>query len=204
MAFTFVNDPNNPNSNSYASVSEADDYHESVHPSLKAQWAALTSDSKERALVAATRMIDDQFVWITPSYVATNSQQLQFPRNYLPVQGKNATVNGYMAGIPETTLGGDSFFQNDIYPQFLKNATAELARVLFTGTTSVTVKNDQDDIASVKAGSVEVAFKDNGKSPSDGPVPASVIDMLNRWADFKRPALAGTGSSIRTIPLLRG
>lgn len=205
MAFIFVNDPTDLNSNSYCSVTEANDYHETVHPSLKAIWDALTSESQERALVAATRMIDDQFVWISPSSITNTNQALQFPRQYLYRQGKNATNITFESGLPENSISTTgSFFPNNIYPDFLKNATAELARTLFSGATSPTLKNTQNDLSKVKAGSVEVAFKDKALQATDGPVPGAVIDMLNRWADFKRPALTSTGSSIRTIPLLRG
>lgn len=204
MAFTFINDPTDLNSNSYCSVAEADDYHETVHPTQKALWVALSSADKERALVAATRAIDNQFTWLAPSYVSNADQFLQFPRKQLYKQGKNAVAWDWAMGIPELGSSDNNWFAGDIYPDFLKNATAELARGLFTGTTDITQFNSQDKIASVKAGSVEVAFKDDAKSVGDGPIPAQVVDMLNRWADLTKPTLVNSSAGFANVTLRRG
>src|ERR1041385_7228772 len=62
-------------SNSYVTLTEANDYFDDRLNA--AEWNAATSDSKEKALITATRRIDEeQFV----GYKVSNTQALKWPR----------------------------------------------------------------------------------------------------------------------------
>jgi hypothetical protein len=98
------------NSNSYVSVAEADEYHDTELHSLG--WpvggggAELT---KVRALITATRILDQQWRWF--GYRSSVEQALQWPRN----------------GVRDPDLPHRQFIHSDIIPAFLKRATAALA-----------------------------------------------------------------------------
>lgn len=90
------------NSNSYCSVGEATVYHsDRLHNS---EWE--TSDDQVPALIWATRMLDEQVNW--QGSLANEDQALRWPRAYV------YTRDGVL-------------IDEDVIPQWLKDATAELA-----------------------------------------------------------------------------
>ena len=72
--------------NSYATVAEANAYHDGhIAP---AAWTDAEMPVKNRALVTATRLLDQNLQWI--GIAATESQALAWPRHYA------RTSNGYL------------------------------------------------------------------------------------------------------------
>lgn len=123
------------NANSYCTLAEGNTYHEShLYAST---WTDGEDDNKIIALVWATRLLDEQYDWVGEKISST--QALRWPRS----------------GVIDRD-GWEVDF--DTIPQFLKNATAELARQLMTSDRFGTRDSAQAGIKSVKAGSVAVEF----------------------------------------------
>src|SRR5690349_2139070 len=64
-------------SNSYATLQDAADYHD-THP-YSSVWDDADDDQKTRALITATRMLDDWFEW--KGAISTTTQALLWPRS---------------------------------------------------------------------------------------------------------------------------
>ena len=64
MALTLITTPGATNSNSYATVAEANTYHDSIREQADQVWSALHDGKKERLLAMATRLIDEHFVFL--------------------------------------------------------------------------------------------------------------------------------------------
>lgn len=89
--------------NSYATLEEADALHaDEVH---SAAWAATAEDSRKKALVTATRMLDQFVEW--NGYKKTEDQALQWPRTDCPDPDR---------------AGGREFMPDDEVPKFLVRA----------------------------------------------------------------------------------
>ena len=159
MAVTVIATPGADNANSYCTKAEAEAYHETrLHNSA---WSAATDDSKNRALVTATRLLDDLIEWDgLPSYPET--QALQWPRSglYTPV--------------------GAVIEENQI-PLALKNAVAEYAFRLLEADL---VANASQDLESVSVGDISVAFASGGAQRK--PIPDSVMEMIQFWVWEKK------------------
>ena len=92
-------------SNSYATEAEADTYHEEI--TYGSDWDDCSD--KPAALIQATRLLDEHVDWSGTKN--TKEQALRWPRSYVYDR------DGYQVA-------------NDTIPQWLKNATSELARNL--------------------------------------------------------------------------
>lgn len=146
--------PGSPTANSYATLAEANSYHE-THPHASA-WAG-TEDAKNRALVTATRLLDENFRWF--GWPATsNVQVLGFPRSGLYYR------DGWRA-IPVTVI-----------PQELKDATSELARHLLTSDVTAESDIDTQGITALTAGPVSLQF--SGAAKVGSIVPPQVVRMV--------------------------
>ena len=150
-----VTTPGAANANSYCSAAEADAYFETrLHDSV---WDTL--DDPEAALIWATRLLDERFVWA--GTINSSSQALRWPRigvyNDDGVEMDSATI-----------------------PQWLKNATAELALKL--------AASDRTDDASssglrdMKVGPIELTFDKHYNIPT---IPPSVIAMVASYGYLK-------------------
>jgi hypothetical protein len=150
--------------NSYATIAEADIYHES-HP-YSAVWDAATSDQKCRALVTATRLLDTWFEWVGSA--ASSGQRLLWPRDgaYGP--------NGYL-------------HLTDELPTRIVEATAELARQLLISDRTADSEIASQAITSLRAGSVALTF---GQAVAK-PVPDSVMAMVSFYG-VRRSGDGGT------------
>ena len=153
--------------NSYCSLAEAEAFH-SASP-FGAGWAAerVTDDERTRALLAATRLLDETIVWAgTP---ARTSQARQWPRRGL------------------LTARGASLSSTEVPTEICDAASAwALALVAAAASGSVAAlggRGTDDVISKIKAGSVELVFADAASatsaitSPSDV-VPAEVLRLI--------------------------
>lgn len=103
--------------NAYASVAEADAFHETnVH--TDETWAALTADEKAQALITATRILDQQWQWA--GYKKTVQQALQWPRVRVPDPDSAGTVVPPSYGYPV-------YLPDDEVPAPIKRATMDFA-----------------------------------------------------------------------------
>lgn len=118
MAVTIDTTVGGASANSFASLVEAQAYLDGKLPSPTA-WDAAATDTKNRALVSATRWLN-RLAWIGLRVDAT--QALEWPRQY--------------ATDPTDPDGND--FSSTELPPAVKDATAELAALLVAaGTTDI-------------------------------------------------------------------
>ena len=120
-------------SNSYATAAEGDSYHEKH--TFASTWTGASTATKEAALCFATRLLDQHVAWYGAR--CTETQALRWPRLGLLDQ------DGYE-------------IDSNVVPPAVKNATAELARLLIASDRSA--DPSAIGIRSVKAGSVAVEF----------------------------------------------
>jgi hypothetical protein len=151
-----VTTPGAADANSYASVDEFKVYRVNRLPA-KALATGAVDASIEIALLIACRSLSDNFTWTGAA--VDDVQALTWPRSGM------MTRNNF----PLPTTGGSSI------PQALKDAQCELAYQLLAGVDLVS-DNDalKQNISSVKAGSVAVAFQNIDQASPDA------IDMLIR------------------------
>lgn len=107
MALTLIATPGLSTSNSYATAAEGDSYHEGHL--YATDWTGATTAEKEAALVMATRLIDQHVRF--NGLILNSDQALQMPRQNL------YSPEGYLV-------------ESGSIPDWLKNATAEFARLL--------------------------------------------------------------------------
>lgn len=122
--------PGSPNSDSFVTLAEAESYQANrLH---NAAWASASDPDKEAALKWATRLLDNQ-KWVGRR--VDEEQALRWPRY-------------------------DVYDQDDFYvdsasiPQFLKNATSELAYLLVIA--DRTAESGTDGFKKIKVGSIEL------------------------------------------------
>ena len=121
------------NSNAYATVDEGDIYHD-THL-YRSAWVGASAQDKIRSLVMATRLLDENYIWIGDKM--NSNQALRWPR----------------VGASDR----DGFLiDTDEIPVILKNATIEFARLLLGEDRTAEV--DTKGLKSVQAGSVSVVF----------------------------------------------
>jgi hypothetical protein len=154
MAVVIIATPGDPNANSYATLAEANTYHESVLEADAEPWNDADVDVRNRALVQATRLLDANIAWT--GWPATSAQVLGWPRIYA-----------------YTRTGG--LVASNVIPNELKNATAELARRLIVNGMPDTA-SDTEGLKRLKAGPVELEF--DGSSSDSGVIPALVLAMI--------------------------
>lgn len=168
MAVIFNSTASSPTANSYLSVIEADDYNSRTNND--SSWAILATGEKERLLMWATSLIDSHFEFIG---ARTNFYQaLKWPRFDIIVD--------------------DKIYSKDIVPQQVKDATAEMAKVLRT--TNTTIDTRTGEISSIKIGSIGVDFKTDADQYQKT-IPSIVNELL---AEFINSQL-GAGASVRWL-----
>lgn len=148
-----VTTPGSATADSYATVAEFDTYRANRLPAIA--WAVTaTTAQKEAALVMAARLLDALFTWTGAA--VDDVQALAWFRSGM------FTRNGF----PIPTSGAASIQQP------LKDAQSEFALQL--GNTDLVSDDDalKSNLASVKAGSVAVSFKNLDTSTVEG------LDML--------------------------
>lgn len=107
MALTLIATAGASDANSYATVVEADAYHE--EHLYATNWSSAATATQDIALVWATRLLDEMMEW--SGRKNTQTQALRWPRSLV--------------------FGPDGYpVDSSVIPQFLKDATAEFARKL--------------------------------------------------------------------------
>lgn len=171
---TLIATPGDPAANSYATVAQADAYHDTLPH--RDDWAATGSDAdaKTVALISATRLLDSLFVWANfPTHPET--QALQWPRSGMLKRGGWVT-------LPDNAI-----------PAELVNATAEFARQLITADRTADSDVETQGLTALSVGSISLAFKD---SVTAKVVPDAVVNLIPPEWGYRR----GSG---RSIPLYR-
>jgi hypothetical protein len=147
-----------PNSNSYASATDADAYHEGhLYPSA---WTGASTATKQAALVMATRLIDAAYQFNGSKVLTT--QALQWPRQMaLDPDVPNPGALG-IAGLLD--ISSPAYFDRTQIPQALVDATCELARELIKSDT--TDATDGEGISSIGiTGGLHIQFDKKDQQP---------------------------------------
>lgn len=139
-------------SNSFATLAQADDYHATrLHNS---EWVDADDTDKEKALQMATRLLDD-LDW--RGSIKSTSQDLSFPRVGLyDKDGRQIDDNGF--------------------PQFLIEATAELAWLLLINDT--TREPSTAGFKSISVGPISLAID---KTDRNHAIADSVTNMIDYY-----------------------
>ena len=151
------------NANTYCTIAEANAFFDlSPYPGI---WTAVgtTDDQRCRALVTATRLLDEQWDWF--GYATTLTQRLLWPRAGM--------IDRKMNSVPI-----------DVLPEDLKIATALLAKTLLDSDVTADNAVNTQGISRVKAGPVEVEFKETIGAKI---LPDEVIFMLDHFGRARRP-----------------
>ena len=177
MPSPLVVTPGGASANSYCSRAVADTYHSNrLHAST---WMDADNDTKDAALLMATRVIDQQFRW---AGFRTNpgSQALEWPRDGL--------LNDE----------GDVALSSATIPERLQFATAEFARLLIDSDTTVASGTAGGAITALKAGSVQINYSE-GVVPHTDVVPDAVRFSIPRhWWTSIRSRAPSSLSLVRT------
>lgn len=184
MAFTFTVETGagSSSSNAYCSVAEADDYH--AASVSNAVWTALTTDQKQAALAMATRVLDASFRF--NGYRRLTTQALQWPR--ISARNPDEYAGAYLGGAVSTLSAG--YWPDDTVPKPVKDATAELARLL-----TVSDRTAEADGVGLKRvdifEAIEIEFDGSGRNT----VPNYVAELLRGVGSF----VSGKGVSAARI-----
>lgn len=166
--------------NSYCSLADANTFHDA---SLYSEtWRDATDLNRVRALITATRLVDEQFDFV--GVPTTAAQRLKWPRF-----GAYDTTQGAIAGV--YGLAGYSVPSTEI-PRQVRDAIAEYAKWLLAEDRTAE-GSDEDGLKRVKAGSVEVEFVQGTRGKPL--VPSVVGEMLRVFA------VRAAGDM--TVPLVR-
>lgn len=159
MAATIVATAGSASANAYCTLAEAIAFVE-THPYTVA-WDAATTDMKTRAIITATRLIDQRVRWT--GYPTDDVQALAWPR----------------VGMLDAN---ENEIDDDVIPARLKEATAEFARLLLDHDYTADNAAGRDGLKRVKAGDVEIEYRD--AMLSGRMVPDSVWSMLELWGEI--------------------
>ena len=147
------------NANSYTSLATASTYFsERLNSTV---WTAATSALQETALIHATRTLDFWVDW--EGYRSTEEQNLRWPR--YDVQD----LDGYT-------------FDSDIIPDFLQDATAELAYYLLQE--DRTAEPDTKGFKELGVGSLKLVV-DKEDRDSITVIPDTVLSMIEGYGEVR-------------------
>lgn len=160
-------------SNSYSTAAQGDIYHESRL--FSTDWSGATLANQEAALAWATRMLDYNFEWTGSKY--TIEQALRWPRfGALDRDGQ--------------------LFDSNVIPIEVKNATAELARLLLSEDRGLDAGTK--GIKRLKVDVIELEFDKLDRSIS---IPDEVFQMLSHLGRLVK--VAASGGHVSMVPLVR-
>ena len=182
---TLVSTAGSETANSYATLAEANLFHQTVRPADETVWLQEAESTRERLLIMSTRLIDQHWQFIGLKKDA--DQALQWPRSTVPTDGRwsnDATLN-YLA--------------DNTIPQFLKDATGELARVLIE--TDTTGDPDGAGFKQIAMAGMAVTF-DASDRISQGVIRSSVYSFLRKYGYYK-PSLNSSSGQIGIARVIR-
>ena len=140
-----------PTANTYATRAEATAYFDTQL--YRENWETSYGDQQDRALLTATRLLDEHINWNGVKISELNA--LRWP------QDGHIGPDGYI--VNSTTI-----------PQFLKNATSELAGHLIGS--NRTADSDTKGFSRMKAGDLELVINQNDRASV---IPDSVLAMIS-------------------------
>lgn len=152
MAFVFDSTVGGAASNSYLSVSEADDF---FAANLDSSFWAISTAKKQAVLAQATNRIDREA--FGGQLTNRNVQRLQFPRTGLAARDTNQA-----SAESNDVFNSFYYISPTIIPNELKQATCEMALYLLkraNGEFSVD-DNDLETLTNYKVGPLDLAIKD--------------------------------------------
>jgi hypothetical protein len=135
MAITVENGSGLANAESYITVAEANSYH-----SLRGNttWATITTEQAEQSLRRATDYLQQVYGGLWYGYKTTDTQALDWPRE----------------NVPKYDTSSGNYYTNNVIPQELKNACAEMAWKAAQGELladlTQTVKREKIDVLEVE------------------------------------------------------
>ncbi len=164
MAVTLIATSGATNANSYITLADAETYFETrLH---KSSWDDETDDNKTIALIWATRLLDDYFIW--DGFKVSTGQALMWPRsNIFDIEG-NSVSSGSI-------------------PTFLANATAEYAMFLLDEDKSI--EDGTKGFSRITLSGLDIYIDKNDRK---GVIPQSVYAMVRNYGEvsyYKRRIL---------------
>lgn len=157
MPITIIDTIGGEDSNSYISLTDAEGYFALRSPAAPNWAAAASNDIKSKALITATRLLDQMVIW--DGATATEEQALFWPRLYL-YNSKGFELEG------------------DELPDELRWAVCEYAEVLLN--TDKTADYAAEGVEALKVGSISIQFSDS-QPPQRTVLPEIVWDLVRRW-----------------------
>lgn len=142
--------------NAYCTLNEAEDYFE--NRLYTSDWDDANGNDQEAALIMATALLDRLCSWDGDK--ATDTQALRWPRSYI------------------WTPDGDKV-ESNIIPQFLKDATAELALHLLGADLTQTIDRDLEGFKQIEIGSLSLTM-DNKGGPHRKPIMPDSVWVIVR------------------------
>jgi len=165
--------PGADNANSYATLAEADQYHdERLHNSA---WTGAGDPTKEAALIWGARTLDANFRW--KGRKATDTQSMQWPR----------------FGVYDYN---DYLIASDEIPVAVKYAQSELAFLLIEGDRTIAADPTPDAVREVKLGSITLKF-DSEKMQAA--LASSVVVLVQDLGSFVGAGKPGGGAVLRLV-----
>ena len=159
------------NANSYASVADGETY---ANERLKnAAWSNATDDDKARALIMATRQIDNGMQF--NGYKNSQSQALQWPRRLCP--DPDSDQLSIILG------GGDTagpYLPENVVPPLILQATCEQAVMNLRGDRTGDSQSAGVDKIEI-VGAVKIDFSDASTQPL--PLSRDVLFMLEKYGN---------------------
>ncbi len=159
------------NSNSYISLEDAEAYFETRMPAAT-NWSATpapSDENKKKALITATRLIDQMVEW--SGEITADTQALQWPRQDM-VDARGVDID------------------TDVIPAEVGYAVCELADQLLATDRSADLTTA--GISGLSVGSISIEFSDSAP-PTRKVLPEIAWEFIRRWCTERQDG--GSGSS---------
>jgi len=160
MAVTINATAGDANANSYITLTDANTLVEAMISSTDVQkWTTGNTDSRQRALAAATQRLDrERFLGAR----ATDTQALQWPRE--GVRKPDTYIQSFSHGFPFRLT--EDYYTNTEIPDQVKRAQVELAVYLHNNVEGISLSG-LEDYKNVKIGSLDVTPDKTGATGAD-------------------------------------
>ena len=167
MALTVIATVGASNANSYITKAEASSAGGYWETRLFAtNWTGASAANKNASIVWATSILDDWIDWIGYRVDEQDNQSLRWPRYGV------SDVDGYS-------------IDSDIVPQFLKDATAELAGHLLGLDANPTAAPDTQGYSEMQVGSLRLKI-DKADRDVYTLIPDSVVAMVEPYGNIRK------------------